>query len=62
MKAPNRLLLVQWVKQAWEQIPSELIKKSFKVDNKIIQHAGKLMVQPIFYDHSYMYLLIIKIM
>lgn len=31
MKAPQRTLLVNWVVQAWNEIPDDIIKKSFKI-------------------------------
>ena len=31
MRPPTRLLIVQWVKKAWESLPVTIIQKSFKV-------------------------------
>lgn len=30
-KAPSRNLVLRWVKQAWRDIPDEMVRKSFKV-------------------------------
>lgn len=29
-KAPSRNLVLRWVKQSWEEIPEEMVKRSFK--------------------------------
>jgi len=29
-KAPTRNLVLRWIKEAWQKIPEELVKKSFK--------------------------------
>ena len=29
-KAPTRNLVLQWIKEAWQEIPQEMVKKSFK--------------------------------
>ena len=29
-KAPTRNLILRWIKEAWQEIPEEMVKKSFK--------------------------------
>ena len=29
-KAPSKNLVLRWVKQAWEEIPEEMVRRSFK--------------------------------
>jgi len=29
-KAPTRNLVLRWIKEAWQEIPEEMVKKSFK--------------------------------
>ena len=31
MRAPSRSQMIEWVLEAWKKLPSDLIKKSFKV-------------------------------